>query len=136
MEPPYTRMKSGAVAPGCRRLKEAATVAVHNNSTPIPTRLAAGPTASATQPNPAIPAIAEAMAPALKVVKTRPKRGLGVNSCYIAHTTGVNTAVLPPNTMMRAAAMTGACSMPSVHTATAPTARAAEINRRRLWRSP
>ncbi len=128
MEPPHAGMKSGVVGSGRRRLKAAATVAVPNNSTPIPTRLAAGPMASATQPNPAIPAMAEAMAPVLKVVKTRPKRGSGVNSCNIAHTIGVNTAVLPPNTMMRAAAMTGACSMPSVHTATAPTARAAEIN--------
>lgn len=46
----------------------------------MPTRLAAGLILSAAHPNPAIPAMADAIPPVLKVVKTRPSMCPGVNS--------------------------------------------------------
>src|SRR5688572_23990634 len=42
----YAEMRLSADISGCRLLNAAATVDVHNNSTPMPTRLAAGPMAS------------------------------------------------------------------------------------------
>ena len=56
-----------------------------------PPRLTPGPSISVAHPNPAIPAIEAAIPPVAKLVKTRPSRGAGVNSCSIVQTIGVNT---------------------------------------------
>ena len=79
-----------------RRAKWVATQAVSRSTRPRPTRLAAGPMASATQPNPDIPTMAAAIEPVLKVVNTRPMRCDGVISCRSAHTTGLRTAAPAP----------------------------------------
>ncbi len=102
----------------------------------IPPKLAAGPIVSAAHPKPAIPAMDDAMPPVAKLVKTRPKRCVGVNSWSIVHTIGVNMAVLPPITAIRAPATTGASRKPSAATARPPTAKAPDMNRKRQDTSP
>jgi hypothetical protein len=91
---------------------------------------------SAAHPNPAIPAMAEAIDPVLNVVKTRPKRGAGVTSCNTPQTIGMNRAVLPPMIRIKAPAIKGAVNMLSPHIASPPTAIDRKISVKRPCRSP
>src|SRR5690349_2045501 len=77
--PPEQRATIPAYAAAIRicvawREKYVATYAVSRSTRPSPTRLCAGPIASASQPNPDMPTIAAAIEPVLNVVSTRPIR--------------------------------------------------------------
>ena len=102
--------------------------AVHRRTSPIPSKLTCGPIASAAHPKPAMPAMADAIDPVLKVVNTRPKSGAGVTSCKTPHTIGMKSAVLPPMMRIRAPATIGAVSMLRPHMASPPTAMERKIS--------
>jgi len=104
---------------------------VQSNTNPIPSKLTCGPIVSAAHPNPAMPAIADAMDPVLNVVNTRPSNGAGVTSWRTPHTIGMKSAVLPPIIRIKAPATSGAVNMLSPHIARPPTAieRKISVNR-------
>ena len=102
----------------------------------MPRRLTPGPIASATHPNPIMPAMAQAIPPVLKAVKTRPSRGTGVISWSKANTTGVSSAVLPPMISMKPLAISGVSRSPNPPTASPPTAMEPEIILKRRCRFP
>lgn len=100
----------------------------------MPPRLTKGPKVSVAHPNPAIPAIEEAIPPVAKLVKTRPDNGAGVSSCNTAQTNGVNIAVLPPMRAITAPAAQGDSRNSSAPTANPPIANAPEMRCKRRVR--